>query len=290
MNDFGAVLVVGAGTMGAGIAEVAAKAGASVTLADVRKEQLVSATAAIERSLGKAVEKGKISQEDASAALGRVDFRTEADGTEKDLIIEAVPENMGLKKDLFQRLGSEAPEAVLASNTSSLSITELAASAMNPRRVIGLHFFNPPPIMPLIEIVKAEQTAPEVIQKAESWAVALGKSPIIVRDIPGFATSRLGVALGMEAIRMLETAVADVAAIDRAMELGYRHPMGPLKLTDLVGLDVRLAIADHLTREIGPQFAPPPLLRQLVRAGKLGKKTGEGFYIWTTEGPIPSRR
>lgn len=290
MNDFGAVLVVGAGTMGAGIAEVAAKAGASVTLADVRKDQLVSATAAIERSLGKAVEKGKISQEDASAALGRVDFRTEADGTEKDLIIEAVPENMGLKKDLFQRLGSEAPEAVLASNTSSLSITELAASAMNPRRVIGLHFFNPPPIMPLIEIVKAEQTAPEVIQKAESWAVALGKSPIIVRDIPGFATSRLGVALGMEAIRMLETAVADVAAIDRAMELGYRHPMGPLKLTDLVGLDVRLAIADHLTREIGPQFAPPPLLRQLVRAGKLGKKTGEGFYIWTTEGPIPSRR
>ncbi|HJL44177.1 MAG TPA: 3-hydroxyacyl-CoA dehydrogenase NAD-binding domain-containing protein [Myxococcales bacterium LLY-WYZ-16_1] len=290
MNDFGAVLVVGAGTMGAGIAEVAAKAGASVTLADIRKDQLISATAAIERSLGKAVDKGKISQEDASAALGRVDFRTEADGTEKDLIIEAVSENMGLKKDLFQRLGSEAPEAVLASNTSSLSITELAASAMNPRRVIGLHFFNPPPIMPLIEIVRAEQTAPEVIQRAESWAVSLGKSPIIVRDMPGFATSRLGVALGLEAIRMLETAVADVAAIDRAMELGYRHPMGPLKLTDLVGLDVRLAIADHLTREIGPQFAPPPLLRQLVRAGKLGKKTGEGFYIWTTEGPIPSRR
>jgi 3-hydroxybutyryl-CoA dehydrogenase len=290
MNDFGAVLVVGAGTMGAGIAEVAAKAGASVTLADIRKDQLISATAAIERSLGKAVDKGKISQEDASAALGRVDFRTEADGTEKDLIIEAVSENMGLKKDLFQRLGSEAPEAVLASNTSSLSITELAASAMNPRRVIGLHFFNPPPIMPLIEIVRAEQTAPEVIQRAESWAVSLGKSPIIVRDMPGFATSRLGVALGMEAIRMLETAVADVAAVDRAMELGYRHPMGPLKLTDLVGLDVRLAIADHLTREIGPQFAPPPLLRQLVRAGKLGKKTGEGFYIWTTEGPIPSRR
>jgi 3-hydroxybutyryl-CoA dehydrogenase len=161
-----------------------------------------------------------------------------------------------------------------------LSLTEIAAASSSPGQVIGLHFFNPPPIMPLLEIVRAEQTSAETVSRSLAFAKAIGKTAIVVRDVPGFATSRLGIILGMEAIRMLESGVASAEDIDRAMELGYKHPMGPLKLTDLVGLDVRLAIAEHLTKEIGPQFSPPPLLRRLVRAGKLGKKSGEGFYRW----------
>ena len=176
---------------------------------------------------------------------------------------------------------------MLASNTSSLSVTEIAAAAEDPSRVIGLHFFNPVPIMPLLEIVRAEQTAGEVVERCRALAERIGKSPIVVMDSPGFASSRLGLVIGLEAMRMLESQVASAADIDRAMELGYRHPMGPLKLTDLVGLDVRLAIADHLAKEVGPQFAAPPILRRLVRAGKLGKKTGEGFYRWEGNDAIP---
>lgn len=284
------VLVLGAGTMGAGIAEVAAKAGAEAVLTDVSEEQLETARQVNTRSLERAVQKAKLSPEAAESARARIRYQAGVTAEGADLVIEAVPEKMELKKTLLGRAAEEAPNAILASNTSSLSITELAASVPASDRVVGLHFFNPPPIMPLLEIVRAEQTSQHVLQRCLDWAKAAAKEPIVVRDMPGFATSRLGIILGMEAIRMLETGVAGVADIDRAMELGYRHPMGPLKLTDLVGLDVRLSIAEHLTKELGPQFAPPPLLRQLVRAGRLGKKSGQGFYRWTEGGPEPIER
>ncbi|MCK6552440.1 3-hydroxyacyl-CoA dehydrogenase family protein [Myxococcota bacterium] len=275
------VFVLGAGTMGAGIAEVAIKAGATAILADVHDDLVARGVSKIEASLKKAVEKGKLSEADAAAARERLSTATElAFANDADLVVEAVPEDMALKKKLFAELSSIAEHAILASNTSSLSVTEIAAAAAVPSNVIGLHFFNPPPVMPLLEIVRAEQTSEVVLARCLAWAKTIGKTPIVVRDFPGFATSRLGIILGMEAIRMLESGVASAEDIDRAMELGYKHPMGPLKLTDLVGLDVRLAIAEHLTRELGPQFTPPPLLRRLVRAGKLGKKTGEGFYRW----------
>ncbi len=273
-------LVVGAGTMGAGIAEVFAKAGIDTLLFDVSEEQLATGRKRIEQSLATAVEKGKISAGDASAAQAHVRTTSDLDATGMDLVVEAVPEMMSLKKQIFSDVSRKAPEAILASNTSSLSVTEIAARAKDPSKVLGLHFFNPPPVMPLLEIIRAEQTAPEVLARAQAFATRIGKQAIVVSDTPGFATSRLGIVLGMEAIRMLETGVAGAADIDRAMQLGYKHPMGPLELTDLVGLDVRLSIADHLTLELGPQFAAPPLLRRLVRAGKLGKKTGEGFYRW----------
>lgn len=281
-REISRVFVVGAGTMGAGIAEVAAKAGLSTTLSDVSRELVDRGVARVEASLAKAVERGKLAPESAAEVRARLTSAVGlADAAGADLVIEAVPEDMGLKKRLFAELVVAAPGAMLATNTSSLSVTELAASTPDPSRVIGLHFFNPPAIMPLLEIVRAEQTSAGTLEAAEQLAKVIGKTSIVVRDVPGFATSRLGIILGMEAIRMLESGVASAADIDRAMELGYRHPMGPLKLTDLVGLDVRLAIADHLTKELGPQFTPPPLLRRLVRAGKLGKKSGEGFYRWS---------
>lgn len=275
------VLVIGAGTMGAGIAEVCAKSGIVTTLCDVTDGFADRGLRGIEASLAKAVEKGKLSPVDSQAARERLTTSTDYSAAPKcDLIVEAVPEDISLKKKIFGELSKVAPDAILGSNTSSLSLTEIAAATASPAKVIGLHFFNPPPIMPLLEIVRAEQTSEDTLSSALEFAKAIGKTPIVVRDFPGFATSRLGIILGMEAIRMLESGVASAEDIDRAMELGYKHPMGPLRLTDLVGLDVRLAIAEHLTKEIGPQFSPPPLLRRLVRAGKLGKKTGEGFYRW----------
>jgi 3-hydroxybutyryl-CoA dehydrogenase len=188
---------------------------------------------------------------------------------------------MDLKEKLFGEVVAAAPaHALLGSNTSSLSLTEIGARIGAQERTVGLHFFNPPPLMELLEIVRGIGTSPSTVERALAFAQSIGKTPIVVRDVPGFATSRLGVILGAEAIRMLESGVASAVDIDRAMELGYRHPMGPLKLTDLVGLDVRLAILDHLHRELGEQFRAPALLRQMVRAGKLGKKSGEGFYVW----------
>ncbi|MEM6369590.1 MAG: 3-hydroxyacyl-CoA dehydrogenase family protein [Myxococcota bacterium] len=274
------VLVVGAGTMGAGIAEVAAKTGARVQLTDVSAEQLDVARALIERSLAKAVEKGKLEAAAAEAVQTQISFTSDPEVERAKLIVEAVPESMTLKKKLSAELGVRAPDAIYGTNTSSLSVTEIAAATPNPGRVLGMHFFNPPPVMKLLEVIRAEQTTEASLATATAWAESAGKHPIVIKDVPGFATSRLGIILGMEAIRMLEMGVGSAADIDAAMELGYRHPMGPLRLTDLVGLDVRLAIAEHLTKELGPQFTPPPLLRQKVRAGKLGKKTGEGFYLW----------
>lgn len=272
-------VVIGAGTMGCGIAEVLLKAGHPTQLIDRSPELVQQGLKRIQQSLEKAVSRGKLSPEQQQQALQNLDTSS-LEVTQANLVIEAAFEDLQVKKELLAPLALRFPEAILASNTSSLSLTEMAAACHYPERVIGLHFFNPPPIMELLEVVVAEQTGQGTLQQALELAQKWGKTPIVVKDVPGFASSRLGIILGMEAIRMLESGVASARDIDRAMELGYRHPMGPLKLTDLVGLDVRLAIAEHLTREIGPQFSPPPLLRRLVRAGRLGKKTGHGFYRW----------
>jgi 3-hydroxybutyryl-CoA dehydrogenase len=277
------VAVLGSGTMGQGIAQVAAMAGHTVKLFDASHERTQAALAAIAAQLEKLVAKGKIASDDSAATIARIEITASvvAASEKADIVIEAIPEDMNLKVALFREVVAHAPaHTILASNTSSLSITELGARIGAKDRTVGLHFFNPPPVMELLEIVRGLETSAAVIDKAQQLAIGLGKTPIVVRDTAGFASSRLGVILGAEAIRMLETGVASARDIDRAMELGYRHPMGPLKLTDLVGLDVRLSILEHLQREIGEQFRPPGLLRMMVRAGKLGKKTGEGFYVW----------
>lgn len=277
------VAVLGTGTMGQGIAQVTAAAGLPTRVFDSAPGRAEAAIAQIGAQLAKLVAKGKITEEARASTLAALspagDLKTACAGC--DLVIEAVPEDMALKVGLFKEaVAAAAPGALLASNTSSLSITELGARIGAPARTIGLHFFNPPPVMELLEIVRGLGTSDDTLDRAIAFARAVKKSPIVVKDSPGFASSRLGVILGAEAIRMLESGVASVEDIDRAMELGYRHPMGPLKLTDLVGLDVRLAILDHLHKEVGEQFRAPSLLRTMVRAGKLGKKTGEGFYRW----------
>jgi len=275
------VLVVGAGTMGTGIAQVAARAGYRTAVFDVAPGAARKSLERIRDSLERAVAKGRCTAQERDQALERLvpanDLETDA--AEADLIVEAAPEDLELKRDLFARISKVArADAILATNTSSLPITAIAAAAKGPERVVGLHFFNPVPAMKLLEVVQGERTHPMVVTAARAVGARLGKEVVVVRDAPGFATSRLGIALAMEAIRMLEEGVASAEEIDRAIELGYGHPMGPLKLTDHVGLDVRLAIAEHLTAELGERFRPPQLLRRMVRAGKLGKKTGEGFY------------
>jgi 3-hydroxybutyryl-CoA dehydrogenase len=279
--DVQRVLVVGAGTMGTGIAQVAARAGYRTAVFDVAPGAAQRSLERIRDSLERAVEKGRCTAQERDQALERLAAASdlETDAAEADLIIEAAPEDLQLKRELFARISKLArAEAILATNTSSLPITAIAAAAKGPERVVGLHFFNPVPAMKLLEIVQGERTHPMVVTAARAVGARLGKEVVVVRDAPGFATSRLGIALAMEAIRMLEEGVASAEEIDRAIELGYGHPMGPLKLTDHVGLDVRLAIAEHLTAELGERFRPPQLLRRMVRAGKLGKKTGEGFY------------
>lgn len=283
MSELTKVAVLGAGTMGHGIAQVCAAAGFTVHVSDPSDGAREKGLKGVRDSLERMVAKAKVTPEHRDAVLGRIawsgDLGAAVEGA--DIVIEAVPERIELKRELLQRVDALAPtEALLGSNTSSLSITELGATLRDPSRLVGLHFFNPVPVMELLEIVRGIRTSEATIDRALAFAAKVTKTPIVVRDMPGFATSRLGVALGAEAIRMLEQGVASAEDIDRAMELGYRHPMGPLKLTDLVGLDVRLAILDHLHREVGEQFRAPPLLRQMVRAGKLGKKSGEGFYKW----------
>lgn len=275
------VAVVGAGTMGSGIALVAARAGYEVRVYDVDAASLDRGLRRVGEGLEKAVQKGRLPAAELDAVRARVrgDTRLEAALEGADLVIEAAPEELELKKRLFASISAVArPDAILATNTSSLPVTEIASAASRPERVVGLHFFNPPAVMPLLEIVVGERTAPLVVAAVRACGARLGKEVVVVRDSPGFATSRLGVAIALEAMRMLEERVASAEEIDRAMELGYGHPMGPLKLTDHVGLDVRLSIAEHLHRELGERFHPPQLLRRMVRAGKLGRKSGEGFY------------
>ena len=281
--------VLGAGTMGHGIAQLCALAGLEVVLYDLTGEQVEAGVARITKSLEAGVGKGKVTAEARDAALSRITTATaisELGGAQ--VAIEAVPERLELKQTLLQQLAAVlGPRALLASNTSSLSLTAIAAAVPHPDRVVGMHFFNPPTLMKLIELVRAEQSSPEALALARGLGERLGKSCIEVRDVPGFASSRLGICLAMEAIRMVEEQVAAPADIDRAMELGYNHPMGPLRLTDLVGLDVRLTIADYLHHALGsPRFEAPRLLRELVNEGKLGQKSGEGFYRYDGNGKI----
>jgi 3-hydroxybutyryl-CoA dehydrogenase len=273
--------------MGHGIAYVALASGYAVSLADADGATLDAGVRRVHEAFDKAIAKGKATTEARDAALSGLSAAAGVrEAAERaDLVIEAVPERLELKQSIFRDLARwVSPQTILASNTSSLSITRIADGVSHPERVVGLHFFNPVPVMKLLEIVRGERTSDAVIEASRSFAASLGKTSIVVRDTPGFATSRLGVVLGLEAIRMLEQGVASAEDIDRAMELGYNHPMGPLRLTDVVGLDVRLAIAEHLHATLGEDtYKPPALLRRLVAEGKLGKKSGQGFYSWEND-------
>jgi len=279
------IAVIGAGTMGHGIAQVAAMAGYETRLMDADGDVLGSAWERIRSNLAGAVSRGKLTQAQADAAVANLTpaGHLETAARDADLILEAIVEDLAVKQSLFQRLDAIVPDgAILATNTSSLSIARIAEATKSPSRVVGMHFFNPVHIMRLVEIVTHGRCADAVVAAARVAAERMGKTTIVVRDTPGFAPSRLGVALGLEAMRMLEEGVASAADIDTAMELGYGHPMGPLRLSDLVGLDIRLRIAEYLHRELRDEkFAPPRILREKVERGELGKKTGKGFYEWS---------
>ena len=274
--------VLGGGRMGAGIAHAFLIAGSRVTVVEVDAPAAEAAKERVESDLAKSLERGKID--------GNLDVWTEnfsvsvdyADFAQCDLVVEAVPEIWDLKVSSLQNVEANLREdAWLASNTSSLSIDGLAAELQRPERFCGMHFFNPVPASKLVEIVVGERTGQDMQDLTAQWVAGLGKTPVTVKDAPGFASSRLGVALGLEAIRMVEEGVASPEDIDNAMVLGYKHPVGPLALTDIVGLDVRLGIAEYLEKELGPRFAPPQLMRDMVERGELGKKSGKGFYDYS---------
>lgn len=278
--------IIGAGTMGHGIAQVSAAAGYRVILRDVDRDSLARGIEAIERNLTKGIQLGKLTEADCDSTLQHIRGTTHLEEiANADLIIEAAPERLEIKQQLLQEVETLSQRNfIFATNTSSLSITEIAKSSERPANVVGMHFFNPVHIMRLVEIVVGRATSDDTIEIVREVSRKLRKEPIVVRDVPGFASSRLGVALGLEAMRMLEQGVASAKDIDTAMELGYNHPMGPLKLTDHVGLDIRLNIAEYLYQELGSDtFRPPDLLRRMVKEGKLGKKSGEGFYNWNEE-------
>ena len=279
------VAVIGAGTMGHGIAQVMAMAGLDVTMVDASADALDRGLAAIASNLEKGVKRGKVTEATRDDALRNVSGTQELQVAveDADLVVEAVPERLELKQSLFQMAETYADdEAIFATNTSSISIDRIAEGLSDPSRVIGMHFFNPVHIMALLEVVVGERTRDDVLDRVRTLGERIGKEVIVVRDSPGFATSRLGVCLGMEAIRMVEDGVASAKDIDTAMVLGYRHPIGPLRLTDLVGLDVRMAIGEYLAKELGnPAFEPPALMREMVARGDVGKKSGKGFFDWS---------
>lgn len=280
--------MLGAGTMGHGIAQVAAAAGYAVVMRDVNAEALARGRQSIERNLAKAIKLGKFTEHDRDETLRRIRSTTElTDIRAADLVIEAAPEILDLKHSLLRECEALVDQdCIFATNTSSLSITEIASVSSRPAHVVGMHFFNPVHLMRLVEIVTGAETSMDATATVREVAMRMKKDPIIVRDVPGFASSRLGVTLGLEAMRMVEQGVASARDIDTAMELGYNHPMGPLRLTDLVGLDVRLNIAEYLHGKLGSEtFRPPEILRRMVRDGKLGKKSGEGFYKWNEPEP-----
>ncbi|WGW11164.1 3-hydroxyacyl-CoA dehydrogenase family protein [Saxibacter everestensis] len=279
--------VFGGGRMGAGIAHSFLLAGCNVVLIEVDKQAAARAELTVRGNVQRSADRGKLSEprdgiDPVTSVMARFSAGSD-DGALRGagLIVEAVPEDVQLKLSVLGRAAAVVDDsAMLASNTSSISIDELGAAVPSPGRFLGLHFFNPVPASSLIEIIIGSQTTGEVTTTAQGWVRALGKTPVTVRNVPGFASSRLGVALGLEAIRMLEEGVATAEDIDAAMALGYKHPVGPLRLTDIVGLDVRLAIAEYLQGELGDRFAPPQLLRDTVAAGHLGQKSGQGFYSW----------
>lgn len=284
MSEPTRVGVIGGGRMGAGIAHAFLLAGSDVAIVERDDEAADAAAQRVRASLERSLQRGSTDRPlgDLTAALHTgTDPSVLAD---RDLVIEAVPEDRRLKADALARAEAQLSDpAVLASNTSSISIDALAAPLTRPGSFLGLHFFNPVPASALVEIVAGSATDIAIVERAKGWVQAIGKTPVVVRDSPGFASSRLGVALGLEAIRMLEEGVASAEDIDAAMELGYRHPMGPLRTTDIVGLDVRLDIAEELHAALGERFEPPALLRRLVAEGRLGRKSGEGFYRWEND-------
>lgn len=283
MNIPESVGVVGGGRMGAGIAHAFLLAGAHVTVLERDDATAEAATAALHRVVVASVDRGSTT-ESVESLTGRATVTADiAALAGSGLVVEAVPEDFSLKADMLARLEDVlADDAFLTTNTSSLSIDDLAATLRRPERFVGMHFFNPVPSSSLVEIVRGEQTAPEVVERALTWVDALGKTPIVVQNSPGFASTRLGAIVALEAIRMLEQGVASAEDIDTAMVLGYKYPVGPLRLTDMVGLDVRLSIAEYLERTLGDRFAVPELLRRLVAEGKLGRKTGQGFFSWNS--------
>jgi 3-hydroxybutyryl-CoA dehydrogenase len=286
-SDLRTITVIGAGTMGHGIAHVAAMMGATVHLYDALAGLAAAGKDKVAKNLAKGVELGKVDPAARDAALARIlpfdELAPACAGT--DCVIEAVPEQLVLKQEIFRDLEKLTPShALLATNTSSLPIAAIAGEIGTPGRVIGMHFFNPVHMMKLVEVVQHPGAEPEMVALAVALVERMGKTPITVTDSPGFASSRLGLVIGLEAMRMVEQGVASAADIDTAMKLGYGHPMGPLELTDLVGLDVRLGIAEYLAEAIGPSFAPPQTLRDKVAAGHLGKKTGQGYYRWSPDG------
>ncbi|MCA1769453.1 MAG: 3-hydroxybutyryl-CoA dehydrogenase, partial [Halomonas sp.] len=274
--------VVGAGTMGQGIAQVLVQSGFDVQLYDVADEQLERARGSIDKGLGKLVAKEKLSDADKDAALARLSTSTALDALRDcEVIIEAAPEQPALKEKLFRDLSRLSHDAILASNTSSLSLTRLAAVCEKPERVVGMHFFNPVPVLKLVEVIRAEQTSDATVARIETLTQALGKTAVAIVDSPGFAVNRLLVPMINEAAFLLQEGVASAEDIDESMKLGAAHPLGPLALADLIGLDVCLSIMEVLQEGFGdPKYRPCPLLRRMVAAGYLGRKSGRGFHVY----------
>lgn len=281
------ITVVGSGTMGLGIAQVAAMGGFSTRLFDIQQEQLDAAKARIHKNLDKGVSLGKVAAEAAEAAKGRLEVSTDLDAmlTGSDMMIEAIPEKMAMKRELFAKADAlMADHAILASNTSGLSISEIGEATSCPDRVIGMHFFNPVHIMKLIEIIRSKETSKETFAITEAVSHAMGKETVEVNESAGFVTSRVNALIGNEAFRMWEAGVASPEDIDKALKLGLNHPMGPFELVDLVGLDVRSASLGNLHEHLGETYTPCPIILDLVKAGRLGKKVGHGVYRYDDEG------
>jgi 3-hydroxybutyryl-CoA dehydrogenase len=274
--------VLGGGRMGAGIAHAFLMKGAKVLVVERDEQAAQGARERVDSSVAKSISRGGVDGNLAEILESFSTSRDYADFGDCDLVVEAVPEDHTLKVTALTAVEAElVPRAFLATNTSSLSVTRLAESLARPEQFLGLHFFNPVPASDLIEVVLGEKTSPEAAESARAWVRGMGKTAVVVKDAPGFASSRLGVAIALEAMRMVEEGVASAHDIDNAMVLGYKHPTGPLKTTDIVGLDVRLGIAEYLHVTLGDRFAPPQVLRDKVARGELGRKTGKGFYDWT---------
>ncbi|HEV8630470.1 MAG TPA: 3-hydroxyacyl-CoA dehydrogenase NAD-binding domain-containing protein [Thermoanaerobaculia bacterium] len=287
MKTIATVAVLGAGTMGRGIAHVAAQGGYATHLFDVSATALDKARQAIERNLEKGVKLGKVEQAAAAATLGRLQLHAEIAPAvaAADLVVEAVPERLELKVETFDVVARSCPpDALFASNTSGLSITEIAGSTDRADRFAGMHFFNPVHVMKLVELVRGLETSEATLAALGEVAARMGKEVVVIREAPGFVTSRINAMIGNEAFRMLETGVASAEDIDKALKLGLNHPMGPFEMVDLVGLDVRLSILQYLHQTLGETYRPSNLLAQYVKAGRLGRKTGKGVYVYDEEG------